>query len=218
MIELVRAQVEASRAVDEGEIVGVADGEESNAALPDPLLVRHNLSAVEHGFTGIGYLGNHPDGSEHALTCELRLERSLEAIDRDQHLTTPQLGEGIQGGCEVHCHISSLGRRADGNEAVVPADLAERWTQSVVPSAHLHLLGAQVTLHGGPFLNLAALMGLAATATFLSFALIEDRFARALAGALLQDPIDRFLVLALPYAFLWERAIDAGWSARQARS
>jgi hypothetical protein len=102
--------------------------------------------------------------------------------------------------------------------AVVPADLAEGWTKSVVPSIHLHALGAEVTLHGGPFLNLAALMGLAATATFLSFALIEERFAKALAGALLQDPIDRFLVLALPYAFLWERAIEEGRDERQASS
>jgi hypothetical protein len=71
-------------------------------------------------------------------------------------------------------------------------------------------------MHGGPFLSLAALMGLAATATFLSFALIEDRFAKALAGALLQDPTDRFLVLALPYVSLWEKLIVEGRAARQA--
>lgn len=102
--------------------------------------------------------------------------------------------------------------------AVVPADLAAEWTGTVAPSRHIQVIGASITLHSGAFLNLAALMGLAATATFLSFALIEERFAKALAGALLQDPIDRFLLLALPYMALWEQAIEEGREARQASS
>jgi hypothetical protein len=100
--------------------------------------------------------------------------------------------------------------------AVVPASLAAEWTGTVAPSTRLELAGLELTLHGGAFLNLAALMGLAATATFLSFALIEERFAKALAGALLQDPTDRLLVLALPYVSLWEEAIEQGRAARQA--
>jgi hypothetical protein len=102
--------------------------------------------------------------------------------------------------------------------AVVPGSLATEWTGTIAPSTEIHLLGLAVTLHGGAFLNLAALMGLAATATFLSFALIEERFAKALAGALLQDPTDRFLVLALPYVTLWEEAIEEGRADRQASS
>jgi MFS family permease len=102
--------------------------------------------------------------------------------------------------------------------AVVPSDLAESWTGSAVPSAHVKFLGAEMTFHGGAFINLSALMGLAATATFLSFALIEERFAKALAGALLQDPTDRFLALGLPYVFLWERATEEGRAARQAEA
>jgi hypothetical protein len=94
--------------------------------------------------------------------------------------------------------------------AVVPADLAAEWTGTVAPSRHIQVLGASITLHSGAFLNLAALMGLAATATFLSFALIEERFAKALAGALLQDPIDRFLLLALPYMALREQSDQGG--------
>lgn len=102
--------------------------------------------------------------------------------------------------------------------AVVPGSLAAEWTGAVAPATQAQLFGATVTLHGGAFLNLAALMGLAATATFLSFALIEERFAKALAGALLQVPTDRFLVLALPYISLWERAIEQGRAARQPKS
>ena len=100
--------------------------------------------------------------------------------------------------------------------AVVPADLATEWTGTVAPSTHIQAFGASITLYGGAFLNLAALMGLAATATFLSFALIEERFSKALAGALLQDPIDRLLVLALPYVSLWEQAVELGRAERQA--
>jgi MFS family permease len=99
--------------------------------------------------------------------------------------------------------------------AVVPSGLAAEWTGASAPAAQIELLGLTVTLYGGAFLNLAALLGLAATATFLSFALIEERFAKALAGALLQDPTDRFLVLALPYVTLWEEAIEQGRAERQ---
>lgn len=99
--------------------------------------------------------------------------------------------------------------------AVVPAGLAEEWTGSVAPATELYLLGVTVTLHGGAFLNLAALLGLAATATFLSFALVEERFAKALTDALLREPTDRFLVLALPYVSLWEDAIEQGLAERQ---
>jgi hypothetical protein len=99
--------------------------------------------------------------------------------------------------------------------AVVPAGLASDWTGAVAPAVELHLLGGTVTLHGGAFLNLAALLGLAATATFLSFALVEERFAKALTDALLREPTDRFLALALPYVRLWEDAIEQGLAARQ---
>ena len=102
--------------------------------------------------------------------------------------------------------------------AVVPVELAAEWTGNVAPSAHIEVPGVSITLYGGAFLKLAVLLGLAATATFLSFALIEERFAKALAGALLQDPTDRLLVLALPYVALWEKAIEEGRAARQAPS
>jgi hypothetical protein len=96
--------------------------------------------------------------------------------------------------------------------AVVPRDTASEWSGVTTPSTELDILGATVSLAGGPYLSLAALLGLAATATFLSFALVEARFAQALTDALLRDPADRFLVLALPYVKLWEEAIEAGRS------
>lgn len=99
--------------------------------------------------------------------------------------------------------------------AVVPAGIAREWSTVDVPSTSVALLGISIHFHGGPYLSLAALLGLAATATFLSFALVEERFAKALTDALLRDPTDRFLVLALPYMSLWEGAIEQGRAARQ---
>jgi hypothetical protein len=91
--------------------------------------------------------------------------------------------------------------------AVVPSDLAAQWSHSSVPQTEIELVGTSITLSGGPFLKLAALLGLVATAVFLAFALIEERFATALTDALLRDPSDRFLVLALPYLNLRERIL-----------
>jgi hypothetical protein len=93
---------------------------------------------------------------------------------------------------------------------VVPADTVHSWTRAVIPATEVF----GVTLHGGPYLQVASLLGIAATATFLSFALIEDRFAAALTNALLQDPADQFLVLALPYLALRESRISMAIEAR----
>lgn len=102
--------------------------------------------------------------------------------------------------------------------AVVPIGIARNWSHAAVPSRNVDLLGISITFHGGPYLSLAALLGIAATATFLSFALVEERFANALTDALLRDPTDRFLVVALPYVNLWEAAIETGRAARQPAS
>jgi len=96
---------------------------------------------------------------------------------------------------------------------VVPADTVRAWTSEAgIPA--INVLG--VTIHGGPYLQVASLLGIAATATFLSFALIEDRFAAALTNALLRDPVDQLLVLALPYLALRDQAISTVVKAQTA--
>jgi hypothetical protein len=92
---------------------------------------------------------------------------------------------------------------------VVPVSVASEWSQTTVPSTDVHAFGLDIVLHGGPYLKLAALFGLVATATFLAFAVVEERFATALTDALLREPIDRFLVLALPYLNLREQVLGA---------
>ena len=55
---------------------------------------------------------------------------------------------------------------------------------------------------------MAILLGIFATAIFFAFTLTEERIAAAITEALLREPIDRFLVLALPFISLLEWGLD----------
>jgi hypothetical protein len=91
--------------------------------------------------------------------------------------------------------------------AVVPTDVVANWTHGSVGGTDIRALGTSVHLPCGPYPSLAVLLGIAATATFLSFAIVEERFAAAMTDALLRAPADGFLSLALPYVRLREEAI-----------
>gem|GEM_PF-6324518 len=84
----------------------------------------------------------------------------------------------------------------------------EAWTRDAIPVEAIHALGMHVTLPTGVYLQVAALLGVAATAVYLSMVLTEDRFSQAVADALLHRPTDRCLALAVPYVWLDERAIQ----------
>lgn len=101
---------------------------------------------------------------------------------------------------------------------VVPIEVASAWTGAEIPSTEVQALGETVTVPGGAYLKLALLLGLAATATFLSFALVEERFAAALTDALLREPSDKLLVLAIPYLGLREQAIELELDKRRLQS
>jgi hypothetical protein len=101
---------------------------------------------------------------------------------------------------------------------VVPIDVASAWIGAEIPSTEVQAFGAKLNLPGGAYLKLALLLGLAATATFLSFAMVEERFAVALTDALLREPSDKLLVLAIPYLGLREQAIEAELDKRRLQS
>lgn len=84
--------------------------------------------------------------------------------------------------------------------ATVPSDLAAEWSQTSVPVHEVALLGLSVDLPGGPYVAIAVLLGIFATAIFLAFAVTEEAVATALTGTLLREPLDRFLLLAIPFA------------------
>lgn len=95
----------------------------------------------------------------------------------------------------------------------VSPHVATDWLGHPIPLHHVRLL-LSITLPAGPYLRVSALLGIVATATFLGFAMIEERFASALTDALLGGPVDRLLVLALPYLALDEKQIEAELAAR----
>ena len=94
--------------------------------------------------------------------------------------------------------------------AMVQPAVATAWANERVPLLELHFAGANVSLPGGPFFGVTALLATLAVATFLAFVLLEERFAVALGDALLRLPVDRVLALALPFLNLLEERIAQG--------
>lgn len=86
----------------------------------------------------------------------------------------------------------------------VPTDVAASWSDSTIPTHDLELLGITATIPGGSYVAIAVLLGIFATAIFLAFAVTEERVATAFTEALLREPIDHFLLLAVPFTTLIE--------------
>ncbi|MDP9136092.1 MAG: hypothetical protein M3N56_14835 [Actinomycetota bacterium] len=66
-----------------------------------------------------------------------------------------------------------------------------------VPTADLWLLDIPV----GPYVSLSLVGGAVATAIFLAYVLVEDRYAFAVADAVLHSTIERSLLLSVPYHY-----------------
>jgi hypothetical protein len=92
---------------------------------------------------------------------------------------------------------------------VIDPHVAHAWAHEDIPTWDFRLFGSDVFVPGGVYLQVVALLGALATATFLAFALLEDRFSTALADALLRLPADRLLALAVPYLALREERVES---------
>lgn len=90
---------------------------------------------------------------------------------------------------------------------IIDPHVARAWTGQDVPIARLHVLHVVISAPGGIYLHVVGVLGVLATATFLAFALLEERFSTALGDALLRLPADRLLALALPYLALREERV-----------
>lgn len=90
----------------------------------------------------------------------------------------------------------------------VPTDVAAGWTRSPIHTREVSLVGIDLSFPGDAYVAMAVLLGVFATAIFLAFALTEERIAAALTEALLREPIDRFLLLALPFVSLLEWSLE----------
>lgn len=90
----------------------------------------------------------------------------------------------------------------------VPTSVASSWARSPIQSHEVSLAGIDLSLPGDAYVAMAILLGVFATAIFLAFALTEERIAAALTEALLREPIDHFLLLALPFVSLLEWGLE----------
>lgn len=89
----------------------------------------------------------------------------------------------------------------------VPESVGAQWADTTIPQYDICLLIATISVPGGPYFWMATLLGIFATAIFLAFALTEERVASALTEALLRDPIERFLLVAVPFVTLIDRGL-----------
>ena len=90
---------------------------------------------------------------------------------------------------------------------VIDPHVARAWSGEPVGLGSVHVLGLTAHLPGSIYVRVVVLLGVIATATFLAFAVLEERFSTALGDALLKLPADRLLVLALPYLALREERL-----------
>jgi hypothetical protein len=85
---------------------------------------------------------------------------------------------------------------------VLSATTVEGWTRSKVPIHTVAIGEFSVRLLGGPFIWVAVVLGLVATAVFFAFVLTQDEFSRAFTETLLHGRIERCLLFAIPYFYL----------------
>jgi hypothetical protein len=94
--------------------------------------------------------------------------------------------------------------------ALVAVDVAEVWLDRSIPIETVAFPGMAVDVPTGPYVTIAALVGVIATAVLLAYVVTEESYSRELSAALLEDPIEDGLSVALPYQALREREPASG--------
>lgn len=79
--------------------------------------------------------------------------------------------------------------------AAIPIDTAERWAMEEIPQEPVSVLGLDIALPVGPYLQVPALLAIVGTAAFLAFVLTEDRYSTALYESLVHRPAYECLML-----------------------
>ena len=83
--------------------------------------------------------------------------------------------------------------------AAMPIHLAEQWSGSLTPVWSFMLWGNLVSFPLGSYVQVSALLSILATAGFLAFAVTEDRYESAIHSSLMSGPIERLVLLGIPY-------------------
>jgi hypothetical protein len=90
---------------------------------------------------------------------------------------------------------------------LVPSDVAQEWSHAPTSNSAITIFGLNLSIPADPYLGVSILLSIVALGAFLAFLTVEETYSRAMAGALLHDPVREFMLLALPYTRLRERAI-----------
>jgi hypothetical protein len=91
--------------------------------------------------------------------------------------------------------------------SLVDTDVARRWSGHSVPTTTFDVLGLSLQPPGGPYIAITVLLGIVAVGAFLALLIVEESYSQAIAGALINEPVMEYLLLALPYVRLRERQI-----------
>jgi len=85
---------------------------------------------------------------------------------------------------------------------LVSTDVAKRWMGQAPPTERIGLPTGAFELPAGPYLSVALVLGVLATAVLLAFVLTEDRYGEGLARVLLKEPLEAGMPVALLYRAL----------------
>lgn len=83
--------------------------------------------------------------------------------------------------------------------AAIPIATAEGWTHNPVSSAQIDFAGITATLPTFPYITVALLLAVVASAALIAFAITEDRYSTAFNEVLVSRPAQECLALAAPY-------------------
>jgi hypothetical protein len=83
--------------------------------------------------------------------------------------------------------------------AAIPIAVSSDWAGVTVQTSTLAFAGLEVEMPTSPYVEVALLLAVVATAAFLAFALTEDHYSAVMSRVLVHDPARLWVLLAVPY-------------------
>jgi hypothetical protein len=132
-----------------------------------------------------------PKASEYAGFVDANMKRSI------RRPTALRLGAAAVGVLSIFaCYIYLLA------VLIIRPETVRDWTGTAVAKRSISVDGHSLTLLGGPYFSVAAVLGLVATAVFFAFSLTQDEFSRDVRRILLGGQVEHWLLIAIPYLHL----------------
>ena len=83
--------------------------------------------------------------------------------------------------------------------ALVDIRVAEKWLERPFPTELVHLPTGDLVIPTGPYVGMAALLSVLATAVLIAYVITEERYGEELSTNLVRQPLEQSLACALPY-------------------